>query len=179
MSRTALPCILKPHQASQASPERLNFYRTSPQAPQGSLRHPPSIHQTFPKPPNRPRVSLEHSRAFPKSLMPPSFPKAFTWTLFVRPFCFPWRLLVRLFFYLEIMMMVIMLALVMLFVPFFFFTWRPLVRPFFYLEAPCKVLFFTWRPLVRHIFYLEVPCQAPFFYLEALCKVFCLLGGSL
>ena len=61
----------------------------------------------------------------------------------------------------------------------FFFTWRPLVRPFFYLEAPCKVLFFTWRPLVRHIFYLEVPCQAPFFYLEALCKVFCLLGGSL
>ena len=77
MSRTALPCILKPHQASQASPERLNFYRTSPQAPQGSLRHPPSIHQTFPKPPNRPRVSLEHSRAFPKSLMPPSFPKAF------------------------------------------------------------------------------------------------------
>ena len=98
MSRTALPCILKPHQASQASPERLNFYRTSPQAPQGSLRHPPSIHQTFPKPPNRPRVSLEHSRAFPKSLMPPSFPKAFTWTLFVRPCCFPWRLLVRFFF---------------------------------------------------------------------------------
>ena len=136
MSRIALPCILKPHQASQASPERLNFYRTSPQAPQGSLRHPPSIHQTFPKPPNRPRVSLEHSRAFPKSLMPPSFPKAFTWTLFVRPFCFPWRLLVRLFFYLEIMMMVIMLALVMLFIPLFFFTWRPLVRPFFLLGGP-------------------------------------------
>ena len=136
MSRTALPCILKPHQASQASPERLNFYRTSPQAPQGSLRHPPSIHQTFPKPPNRPRVSLEHSRAFPKSLMPPSFPKAFTWTLFVRPFCFPWRLLVRLFFCLEIMMMVIMLALVMLFIPLLFFTWRPLVRPFFLLGGP-------------------------------------------
>ena len=147
MSRTALPCILKPHQASQASPERLNFYRTSPQAPQGSLRHPPSIHQTFPKPPNRPRVSLEHSRAFPKSLMPPSFPKAFTWTLFVRPFCFPWRLLVRLFFYLEIMMMVIMLALVMLFIPLFFF----------YLEASCKAIFFTWRPLVRSFFLLGGP----------------------
>ena len=58
-------------------PREANFYGTSSQAPQGSLRHPPSIHQTFPKPPNRPRVSLEHSRAFPKSPMPPSFPKAF------------------------------------------------------------------------------------------------------